>query len=198
MRISAGYVVSVIPHVATPRACAPTPSPTSPCQGLEIIEQVPDVEAVVVPVGGGGLIAGVALAVKTLKPDVIVIVSDVTCLGVGDPRCTIGTVLVQCFGVWHHNVRAHVDACGSSCGQGAEPLSVPSMTEAFKAGKPVMVDAGATLADGLLVPMVGANAFEISRKFVDKCVGVPRLRSCWDSCCWLLPPKSTSEGALIV
>jgi hypothetical protein len=51
------------------------PSPTSPCQGLEIIEQVPDVEAVVVPVGGGGLIAGVALAVKTLKPDVIVIVS---------------------------------------------------------------------------------------------------------------------------
>ncbi len=64
--------MSAIPHVDTPRACAPT---TSPYQGLEIIEQVPDVEAVVVPVGGGGLIAGVALAVKTLKPDVIVIVS---------------------------------------------------------------------------------------------------------------------------
>ncbi|MGI8481622.1 MAG: threonine/serine dehydratase, partial [Chthoniobacterales bacterium] len=36
--------------------------------GLEIIDQVPDVDAVVVPVGGGGLIAGVALAVKTLRP----------------------------------------------------------------------------------------------------------------------------------
>jgi hypothetical protein len=31
--------------------------------GLEILEQVPDVQAIVVPIGGGGLIAGVALAV---------------------------------------------------------------------------------------------------------------------------------------
>ncbi|ESO09945.1 hypothetical protein HELRODRAFT_185307 [Helobdella robusta] len=38
--------------------------------GIEIVEQVPDVDAVVVPVGGGGLIAGVALAVKSLKPSV--------------------------------------------------------------------------------------------------------------------------------
>ena len=30
---------------------------------------MPDVDAVVVPVGGAGLIAGVACAVKTLKPD---------------------------------------------------------------------------------------------------------------------------------
>jgi threonine dehydratase len=36
--------------------------------GLEIVEQVPDVEAVVVPVGGGGLIAGISLAIKTLRP----------------------------------------------------------------------------------------------------------------------------------
>ena len=38
--------------------------------GLEILEQLPDVEAVVVPVGGGGLASGVAFAVKTLRPDV--------------------------------------------------------------------------------------------------------------------------------
>ena len=36
--------------------------------GLEIVEQVPDVECVVVPIGGGGLMAGVASAVKGLKP----------------------------------------------------------------------------------------------------------------------------------
>ena len=36
--------------------------------GLEILEQLPDVEQVVCPIGGGGLISGVALAVKTLKP----------------------------------------------------------------------------------------------------------------------------------
>jgi threonine dehydratase len=41
--------------------------------GLEILEQVPDVQAIVVPIGGGGLIAGVALAVKSLRPDVQVI-----------------------------------------------------------------------------------------------------------------------------
>lgn len=38
--------------------------------GLEILEQLPDVEAVVVPIGGGGLISGVAFAIKTLRPDV--------------------------------------------------------------------------------------------------------------------------------
>ncbi len=38
--------------------------------GLEILEQLPDVDAIVVPVGGGGLISGVAFAAKTLRPDI--------------------------------------------------------------------------------------------------------------------------------
>lgn len=37
--------------------------------GLEILSQLPDVEAVIVPVGGGGLISGVAFAIKSLKPE---------------------------------------------------------------------------------------------------------------------------------
>ncbi len=41
--------------------------------GLEILEDVPGVEAVVVPVGGGGLIAGVGTAIKALRPQVKVI-----------------------------------------------------------------------------------------------------------------------------
>jgi threonine dehydratase len=41
--------------------------------GLEILEQVPDIEAVVVPIGGGGLISGVACAIKEMKPGVRVI-----------------------------------------------------------------------------------------------------------------------------
>jgi len=40
--------------------------------GLEIMEQVPDVEAVLIPAGGGGLIAGSALAIKSMKPDVLI------------------------------------------------------------------------------------------------------------------------------
>ncbi|HEY7077133.1 MAG TPA: threonine ammonia-lyase [Solirubrobacteraceae bacterium] len=41
--------------------------------GLELVEDVPDLAKVVVPVGGGGLCAGVAVAVKAAKPDVEVI-----------------------------------------------------------------------------------------------------------------------------
>src|SRR3989304_1511141 len=41
--------------------------------GLELYEQNPDLDAVIVPVGGGGLIAGIALALKTLKPDIRII-----------------------------------------------------------------------------------------------------------------------------
>jgi threonine dehydratase len=41
--------------------------------GLEILEQVPNIEAVVVPIGGGGLIGGVACAIKETNPKVRVI-----------------------------------------------------------------------------------------------------------------------------
>jgi threonine dehydratase len=41
--------------------------------GLELLRQVPDMTRVLVPVGGGGLISGVALAVKTARPEVEVI-----------------------------------------------------------------------------------------------------------------------------
>ena len=41
--------------------------------GLELYEQNPDLDAVIVPVGGGGLIAGIALALKTLIPSIRII-----------------------------------------------------------------------------------------------------------------------------
>ena len=41
--------------------------------GLEILEQLPDVAAVVVPIGGGGLAAGIAAAVKQSNPEVMVV-----------------------------------------------------------------------------------------------------------------------------
>ncbi|ERL90907.1 hypothetical protein D910_08252 [Dendroctonus ponderosae] len=47
---------------------------------LEILEQVPDIDAIVVPTGGGGLLAGVSVAVKMLNPSVKVI-------GVESERC---------------------------------------------------------------------------------------------------------------
>jgi len=41
--------------------------------GLELLEQEPDLDAIVVPVGGGGLLAGVATAVKSQRPEVAII-----------------------------------------------------------------------------------------------------------------------------
>jgi threonine dehydratase len=41
--------------------------------GLEILNDLPDVDAIVVPIGGGGLISGVAIAAKALKPNITVV-----------------------------------------------------------------------------------------------------------------------------
>jgi threonine dehydratase len=59
--------------------------------GIEIIEQVPDVEAVIVPVGGGGLIAGMATAIRQLRP-------GVTIIGVEPERCASFTAAIKAGG----------------------------------------------------------------------------------------------------
>lgn len=96
--------------------------------GIEIIEQVPDLDAVIVPVGGGGLIAGVALAVKTLRPHVKIIA--------------------------------------------VEAENVASFSAALREGKPTQIPTKPTLADGLAIPQVGSNAFEIAKDLVDRCITV--------------------------
>ena len=96
--------------------------------GLEIVEQIPDLDAVIVPVGGAGLLAGVSLAVKTLRP------------------------------------KAKIVA--------VEAENVASFSAALEAGKPTKVAMHPTLADGLAIPQVGTNAFQIARPFVDLAVTV--------------------------
>jgi threonine dehydratase len=96
--------------------------------GLELLEQVPDMDMVLVPVGGGGLLAGVAVAIKARRPEVEVI--------------------------------------------GVEASAIPSMREALRAGKPVPVPAGHTLADGIAVRQVGRIPFGIVRDRVDGVVAV--------------------------
>ena len=55
--------------------------------GLEILDQLPDVEQIVVPIGGGGLISGVAVAVKSMRPNVKV---------VGVQASTVPSMFVSC------------------------------------------------------------------------------------------------------
>jgi threonine dehydratase len=91
--------------------------------GLEIVEQVPDFDAVVIPVGGGGLLAGVSLAIKTLRPEAKIIA--------------------------------------------VEAENVASFAAALEAGQPTKIAMHPTLADGLAIPQVGANAFETAKPLVD-------------------------------
>jgi threonine dehydratase len=96
--------------------------------GLEIVEQVPNLDAVIIPVGGAGLLAGVSLAVKTLRPDAKIVA--------------------------------------------VEAENVASFSAALEAGKPVKILLHPTLADGLAIPQVGSNAFEIARSLVDQTITV--------------------------
>lgn len=44
--------------------------------GLEIVEDLPDVDAVIAPIGGGGLLAGVACALRALRPEAVVYAAE--------------------------------------------------------------------------------------------------------------------------
>jgi len=66
---------------------------------LEMLEQRPELEVLVVPIGGGGLIAGNAIAAKALRPDIQVIGVETErypsmqqALRGEEPRCGIGTI----------------------------------------------------------------------------------------------------------
>ena len=61
--------------------------------GLEILEDLPDVDAIVIPFGGGGLSSGIASAVRALKPDTRIYAAEVetahplaAALAAGEPR----------------------------------------------------------------------------------------------------------------
>ncbi|UUN28867.1 threonine ammonia-lyase [Streptomyces sp. FIT100] len=92
--------------------------------GLEILEQCPEVRTVVVGIGGGGLAAGIAVAVKALRPDVKVV-----------------------------GVQAE--------GAAAYPPSL-------RAGRPVSIDAPATMADGIKVGRPGDVPYAIIEELVDE------------------------------
>jgi threonine dehydratase len=119
--------------------------------GLEIVEQISDLEAVIIPVGGAGLLAGVSLAIKTLKP--------------------------------HTKIVA------------VEAENVASFSAALEAGKPTKITLRPTLADGLAIPQVGANAFQIARSLVDLTITVSEEEIALAILRLIELEKSVAEGA---
>ncbi len=119
--------------------------------GLEIVEQIPDLDAVIVPVGGAGLLAGVSLAVKNLRP---------------------ATKIVA-----------------------VEAENVASFSAALEAGKPTKITMRPTLADGLAIPQVGVNAFQIARPLVDVTITVSEEQIALAILRLVESEKSVVEGA---
>ncbi len=96
--------------------------------GLEIARDVPQVTVIVVPIGGGGLISGVAIAAKSILPEVRIV--------------------------------------------GVQSEMVAPVKGSLAAGKPVAVEVGQTIADGIAVKHPGAITLPLIREFVDEVVEV--------------------------
>jgi threonine dehydratase len=119
--------------------------------GLELLDQVPDLEAVVIQVGGGGLASGIAIANKEQRPD------------------------VKIYGV--------------------EAEQVPSMHRALETGRPVLVEARRTIAEGIGARQAGAHTFEIARHYLDLVVLVDEEAISEAILTLLEDEKTVAEGA---
>ena len=94
--------------------------------GMEILDDLPEVTAIYVPVGGGGLVAAIGSVIKELRPSVEII--------------------------------------------GVQSRACPSLGVALDAGEPRWVEAGETICDGTMVPVVVDEMFPLVSSVVDRVV----------------------------
>eukprot|EP00009_Paramoeba_aestuarina_P009838 CAMPEP_0201536926 /NCGR_PEP_ID=MMETSP0161_2-20130828/63346_1 /ASSEMBLY_ACC=CAM_ASM_000251 /TAXON_ID=180227 /ORGANISM="Neoparamoeba aestuarina, Strain SoJaBio B1-5/56/2" /LENGTH=484 /DNA_ID=CAMNT_0047942941 /DNA_START=268 /DNA_END=1722 /DNA_ORIENTATION=- len=73
--------------------------------GLEILHDVPDIDAIIVPVGGGGMLAGILMAIKHEKPSVQVIGLEPPCFA-------------SCAEALHQNKPVEIDSRGATIADG--------------------------------------------------------------------------------
>ncbi len=121
--------------------------------GLEMVDQCPNVEVVYVPVSGGGLISGVALAVKALRPHARVI--------------------------------------------GVEPAGLQRFARSRAAGKPVVLDGGETIADGLRVLTPGKLTWDGFVSVTDQEIVAAARRALLDGRVVVEPSGATSVAAAL-
>jgi threonine dehydratase len=119
--------------------------------GLELLEEVPEMEVLVVPIGGGGLIAGIAAAVKSVRPEVRVV--------------------------------------------GVEAAALPAALRAREAGKPVTIEPGETIAEGIAVRRIGERTFSMIERYVDEIVTVSEDEIASTILLLLEREKTVAEGA---
>ncbi len=128
--------------------------------GLEIAADWPEVERVLVPVGGGGLLAGVAAAIRAVAPR------------------------VEVYGV--------------------EPRGAAAMRASMEAGRPVELDAVASVADGLKPVRPGDLTFAHARSLVREIILVEdeeilkALAWCAEECRLMVEPSGAAGVAVLM
>lgn len=143
---------------------------------LEMLEREPDLEAVIAPVGGGGLIAGMATAAKTLNPRIKIYGVEVagypsvrTALGLGERREGLGGRMKSWKGA------------GKSGGKGA--------------GKSGRLATSTTIAEGIAVKQPGKRSLEVIERLVDDIFIVDESAIEDAINLYLVIEKTVSEGA---
>lgn len=96
--------------------------------GLELLDDLDDLATIIVPVGGGGLASGIAIAVKSARPEVRVV--------------------------------------------GVQVETVAAYPASLKAGRPIGVDGGLTIADGIAVKKPGELTLALIERWLDDVVVV--------------------------
>jgi threonine dehydratase len=97
--------------------------------GKEVLDELSNIDYIFIPIGGGGLCAGIGQYFKTYSPQTKII--------------------------------------------GVEPLGAPSMKEALKAGKPVVLDKIQRFVDGASVKKVGDLTFDLIKDLISEMLLVP-------------------------
>ncbi|OPC82549.1 threonine ammonia-lyase [Embleya scabrispora] len=151
--------------------------------GLEILEQCPEVETILVGTGGGGLLAGISVAVKALRPDVKVIGVQAASAAAYPPSLAAGApVSLPSFGTMADGIavgrpgevpfaliRAYTDAirtvgeeslsqalllCMERAKLVVEPAGAASVAALLEAGEPIEGPVVAVLSGGNVDPLL--------------------------------------------
>ena len=167
--------------------------------GLEILEQAPALDTIVVPVGGGGLLAGVATVVKALRPDVRVVAVEpesaagfAAAIRSGQPvRCDLGrtvadglavaTVGAVTFDVAQSRVDAVVTVSESQIAAAMAVLArrCGAVVEGAGAAALAAVLAGKVGGAAVVVPVCGRNVdARVHAAVIDGHSGTTFAREC--------------------
>ena len=138
--------------------------------GLELLDDVPDLAKVIVPVGGGGLISGIAIAVKDARPDVEVVGvrSEVR-----SSQSIADGIAVKDPGVLN---AALIDAWVDAIVTVSEDEIADAMVLALETAKLVVEGAGAV---GIAALLSGAAAPAARGRRSSCCRAATSTRACW-------------------